>query len=95
MYKVEIHKPTNNPICSVYSPSPLFGTHPLISPVNKPLVRNSGLERLQHVRTVSITEPSTLNTFQPVRLNILTMYTQRCNRITSGLPRGRTTTTLG
>lgn len=32
MYKVEIHKPTNNPICSVYSPSPLFGTRPLISP---------------------------------------------------------------
>lgn len=32
MYKVEIHKPTNSPIRSVYSPSPLFGTRPLIFP---------------------------------------------------------------
>lgn len=31
MYKVEIHKPTNSPVCSVYSPSPLFRTRPLFS----------------------------------------------------------------
>lgn len=32
MYKVEIHKPTNSPLCSVFSPSPLFGTRPLSFP---------------------------------------------------------------
>lgn len=32
MYKVEIHKPTNSPVCSVYSPSPPFRTRPLYSP---------------------------------------------------------------